>query len=271
MSAKNRTITLSLEMGRRQLVALMTLGLLALTPGDLVTEQLTLTTYYPSPYGVYEELRSTQNTYLSYSGGNTCIGSNSCSTKLTVTGAARVTGNATISGSETVSGNSTVAGYTRGTGNWQDGSGRAIRDAGGGWIRTYGSTGWYNGSYGGGWYMADSSWIRTYGSKGIYHNSGIMRTDGDFQVGSGGTRFRVRTNGRVGINRNNPSYHLDVNGDARISGIVRQACRWRSYSVGSQRFCTSGWSAMSAANSGGIIRGTVPTTGWMFCCKLQQY
>ncbi|MGL5049533.1 MAG: hypothetical protein ACRC6E_02715, partial [Fusobacteriaceae bacterium] len=33
------------------------------------------------------------------------------------------------------------------------------------WIRTSGSTGWYSQTYGGGWYMVDTTWIRTYGSK----------------------------------------------------------------------------------------------------------
>lgn len=263
---RNRTITFSLTMGRRQLVALLTLGLLALTPGDLVTEQLTLTTYYPSPYGVYEELRSTQNTYLSYAGGNTCIGSTSCSAKLTVTGGAVVTGDQTINGVLDVNG-----AYVSITGQIRRNDNQVIRDANGGWIRTYGASGWYSQSYGGGWYMADSSWIRSYGNKNIYHNTGIMRTDGDFQVGGNGSRFRVLTNGRIGVNRTNPSYTLDVNGDARVSGVIRQGCRWVGYGVGSQRFCASGWSAMTAANSGGIITGGVPGSGWMFCCKLQQY
>jgi len=33
------------------------------------------------------------------------------------------------------------------------------------WIRTTGATGWYNESYGGGWYMSDSTYIRNYNSK----------------------------------------------------------------------------------------------------------
>ncbi|MGL5098494.1 MAG: tail fiber domain-containing protein, partial [Fusobacteriaceae bacterium] len=36
------------------------------------------------------------------------------------------------------------------------------------WIRTSGSTGWYSQTYGGGWYMVDTTWIRTYGSKPIH-------------------------------------------------------------------------------------------------------
>ena len=51
-----------------------------------------------------------------------------------------------------------------------------IRDANGGWVRTYGNTGWYNGTYGGGWYMTDASWLRAYNNKGVY-------TAGEIQAG----------------------------------------------------------------------------------------
>lgn len=36
------------------------------------------------------------------------------------------------------------------------------------WFRSWGDTGIYNESYGGGLYMTDSSWIRTYGGKNFY-------------------------------------------------------------------------------------------------------
>ena len=42
------------------------------------------------------------------------------------------------------------------------------------WIRTTGATGWYNETYGGGWYMADGAYLRPYNSKIIYSSSGIM-------------------------------------------------------------------------------------------------
>ncbi|MDD7793703.1 phage tail spike protein [Clostridium sp. 'White wine YQ'] len=35
------------------------------------------------------------------------------------------------------------------------------------WLRTYGQTGWYNGTYDGGMYMIDSTWVRTYSNKGL--------------------------------------------------------------------------------------------------------
>ena len=41
-----------------------------------------------------------------------------------------------------------------------------------GWFRSTGSVGWCNSTYGGGWYMSDSTWIRTYGSKSVYQDTG---------------------------------------------------------------------------------------------------
>lgn len=48
-----------------------------------------------------------------------------------------------------------------------------IRDDNGGWIRTYGNTGWYSQTYGGGWHMTDSTWIRTINNKSIYSEGKI--------------------------------------------------------------------------------------------------
>ena len=47
----------------------------------------------------------------------------------------------------------------------------------GGWVGTVGATGWYNITYGGGWYMNDSTWIRTYNNKSVYSGSGTIRSD----------------------------------------------------------------------------------------------
>jgi len=51
------------------------------------------------------------------------------------------------------------------------------------WFRSNGSTGWYNASYVGGWFMQDTSWIRSYGSKNIYCDA-FIRAQGSFRVGS---------------------------------------------------------------------------------------
>jgi hypothetical protein len=60
--------------------------------------------------------------------------------------------------------------------------GREVIDANGGWHRSYGATGWYNGTYGGGWYMEDSTWVRAYNAKSVY-TPNQMRADAGFCIG----------------------------------------------------------------------------------------
>ena len=64
------------------------------------------------------------------------------------------------------------------------------------WLRTYGNTGWFNGTYGGGWHMTDSTWIRSYNSKNVYINT-LCRADGGLQVGASGGAFNVTSGGTV--------------------------------------------------------------------------
>ncbi|MES0488428.1 MAG: peptidase G2 autoproteolytic cleavage domain-containing protein [Leptospirales bacterium] len=146
----------------------------------------------------------------------------------TIAGAAKVgslsvTGNVGI-GVDVPTSKLEVAGDIELSGKIKSGA-NTIRDAGGGWLRTYNKTGWVSQTYGGGWYMADSSWIRSYGNKNIFHNKGVMRTDGTLQIGpSGGTLsianggdFAYRSNvlfantsGDVGIGTTGPKGKLHI-------------------------------------------------------------
>lgn len=65
------------------------------------------------------------------------------------------------------------------------------------WVRTRGNAGWYSETHGGGWCMSDSTWIRIHGGKSLYAVLGIIRTDGEFQVGAAGDKFRVTAAGAV--------------------------------------------------------------------------
>lgn len=51
-----------------------------------------------------------------------------------------------------------------------------------GWIRTTGDRGWYNETYGGGWFMQDAVWIRAFNGKSIY-TSAHMQADGNILAG----------------------------------------------------------------------------------------
>lgn len=66
------------------------------------------------------------------------------------------------------------------------------------WVRTKGSTGWYNEDYGGGWFMENTTWIKNYGSKKVLINNEV--------VSSSANGFRL-SNGNYGvILRNDGSY-----------------------------------------------------------------
>lgn len=52
-----------------------------------------------------------------------------------------------------------------------------------GWIYSYGSVGWYNSTYGGGWYMTDSTWIRAYNDKPVRISGGASIGSSSFNVG----------------------------------------------------------------------------------------
>ncbi|MFC1521345.1 hypothetical protein ACFL6Y_02940 [Elusimicrobiota bacterium] len=74
---------------QKDFIALICLGILVY--GIIaVAERLTITSYYPSPYGVYKELRSTQSSYLAANSGNVGIGTTNPQAKLDVAGNARL-------------------------------------------------------------------------------------------------------------------------------------------------------------------------------------
>ncbi|WP_134722850.1 shufflon system plasmid conjugative transfer pilus tip adhesin PilV [Escherichia coli] len=56
-----------------------------------------------------------------------------------------------------------------------------------GWLVTKNSKGWMNSTYGGGWYMSDSTWLRSVNNKGIYTGGqvkgGTVRADGRLYTG----------------------------------------------------------------------------------------
>ncbi|MFT5053763.1 MAG: hypothetical protein ACI97X_000783, partial [Oceanospirillaceae bacterium] len=82
--------------------------------------------------------------------------------------------------------------------------GNVVIDDNGGWHRTYGNTGWYNQTHGGGIYMTDNTWVRTYGSKNFY-------CDQQIQAGS-----LVRS--PTFIDLNDSYYFLDPNSWSRTTG-----------------------------------------------------
>lgn len=56
-----------------------------------------------------------------------------------------------------------------------------------GWIYSYNQTGWYNGTYGGGIYMTDSTYVRVYNGKALYVANNIVAT-GEVSAGNASDR-----------------------------------------------------------------------------------
>src|SRR3989338_6133209 len=77
-------------------ISLLIFLLLPLTvfsqPQSATEETITITTYYPAPYGSYAELSTTGNTYLATEGGRVGIGTMTPDAKLEVNGQVKITG-----------------------------------------------------------------------------------------------------------------------------------------------------------------------------------
>jgi hypothetical protein len=70
-------IHLDLSVPARTLVFLLAAVLLVTVTPELGSENVTLSTYYPAPSGVYNQMITTNNTYLATSGGSVGIGTTS--------------------------------------------------------------------------------------------------------------------------------------------------------------------------------------------------
>ncbi|MBI3505210.1 MAG: hypothetical protein HY059_10230 [Proteobacteria bacterium] len=88
----DRYIRIRLEVHRGQLKAALAAVLLLGGAMRLASESMTLTTYYPSPAGIYKNLTSTHQTVLARDGGNVGIGTSAPGATLEVKGTMKVLG-----------------------------------------------------------------------------------------------------------------------------------------------------------------------------------
>jgi site-specific recombinase XerD len=94
--------------------------------------------------------------------------------------------------------------------------GNTVIDDGAGWHRAYGNTGFYNGTYGGGIWMQNSSNVEVYGSKNFYVPAGQLY-QAYSSVGTGATA-NIRL-GQFATNCGNTCY-LNIEGYRRTAGTT---------------------------------------------------
>lgn len=225
--------------------ALLLLGGIALLalPSFLYTEQLTMSTYYPSPYGVYSELRATTNSFLAYQGGAVGIGTKtpSADAKLHVVGTALL-GKTSI-------------------GHMNPPDSRVALDVRGGNI-----------IWGGDTITQVSALARDQGGSielgGNDTGPGSGTPYIDFHHAGLTEDYNVRL-----INLTPNAIHIFAQG-GQDAGFLGQMCKSVFYSYGTTTPCPNGgkgWSAIGASGAAGVIDYTLPPSGYMYCCKLQSY
>lgn len=250
---QGRTVTIRIVLGRREVIGALVAALVLAHPAGLSTETLTMTTYYPSPYGVYQRLRSTQDATLAANSGNVLLAaSGSGGSVYMATGAGRVgVGTAGPARKLDVAGDMEADDlYT------SDG------------VQIQGLTGrnYFRDAEGAGNLRVGAAW----GMPGIYAESGV-----GVLGGAGGANLQNYTlfaspSGNVGIATGSPGYRLDINGSARVQGNlwisspIQQACRPVYYSYGSSTSCPPSWAVTGHLE----IQGNNATSGYMVCCKL---
>jgi hypothetical protein len=84
-----------------------------------IAADLTVTTYYPTPYGSYRELRTLNNTFLAVNAGNVGIGLTNPTSKLHVQGDVNILGQIRISGGGPAV-NRILRSDATGLGSWMD-------------------------------------------------------------------------------------------------------------------------------------------------------
>ncbi len=95
-------LNINLTFGRKSVFLLLVLFFLCWRPGFIGSENLTLTTYYPAPYGGYVSILTTGQTQLARNAGSVLIGTGVAAAKFHVVGTSRMDGALAVNGAFTL-------------------------------------------------------------------------------------------------------------------------------------------------------------------------
>lgn len=97
-----KDIVLQFKLSNKQIFFILALALLIWRPGLLSSDTMTMTTYYPAPYGGYVKLLATGDSYLARDAGAAYVGKSGTASNLTVYGNEVIEQASTIKGTLTV-------------------------------------------------------------------------------------------------------------------------------------------------------------------------
>jgi len=251
-------LNIRISFNRKSARWLLAVFFLCWHPGFIGSESLTLTTYYPAPYGGYVSILTTNRTLLARDAGSVGIGT-----------AGPIPANVKLGvHSQTSQGNISISG---------------VSDSG----NTYSSL-----------HLNDENLSPNTNSWGIVHKRVLGTPEAnDFQlakVGGGVTRIDLVVDsltGNVGINTTNPTERLHVgNGNLRVQGNVSiqgtlsGLCTWRGMVGTGWSYCVAGENLVNTNFTSWVsewacfgmkdnfcIAGTKTTglSGNMLCCRIQ--
>lgn len=238
-------LNISIRFSRKNLLPLLVLFFLCWHPGFIGSESLTLTTYYPAPYGGYVNILTTGQTLLARDAGNVGIG----------TGAAAPTGRLDVSG-----GYINIINAEGGAGTWRLGA--------------------VNGVLGS--YSPGATAIRADGGLRLAGRGLNMSISADLAINTAG---RVGIGTLTPDRLLQVAGDTHINGDLYVDGSIMNVCSRTGYGVGGVVACPGGKSVVGFMGDGAArVTGFLPqnntTSGWgtfvvmgedwggtMVCCK----
>lgn len=129
-----------------------------------------------------------------------------------------LSGNLSVTGTSTLTGHVSIGGYNN-TSYGLSTNSAIVND----WIRTVGNTGWYNQTWGGGWYMYDN-YIRSYNKAVIMghtlyfgNTNRYINTSGDAVLNSISNATNITTN-NLSVANNLHATHFDLQSVAQLGG-----------------------------------------------------
>ncbi len=243
-----KIVTFQLQLTRRKAWLLLTAFFICWHPGFLGSETLTLTTYYPAPYGGYASLLTTGKTLLARDVGNVLIGMSAQATPPPVASAPKVDVNGSMRASGEIIG--TIA-----TGSGQF---RAIAGSYGVFTRNDGSN----------TYMPLVTAANDqYGSWNALRPLRVNNASGDLYLAN--SRITIRhTNGSMEGLCTLVTYTLNGGGSCTSPAKV---FAWYGNGAATSGMLFLGGALESAASWSQYVSVGADRSGQLLCCKIQNY